>query len=411
MPTTQRRKADAHRHHQEQQHQQQDSLTTKPVNIIFGNGKGGLDSELISDIFSSYLELSDILQLRLVSRRLLALASSDLVWKNLLIDLWNGKVHTNAYFVAKAAWDQYDNVTNHRCNIMQSQMSGSTSSDTSSIRSSSQSNSPTTLPSKCFQAYVFSKQDAQRQQITKEELTRFRWRFRTKESGGEQLLSWDPWWQDPDPNDPPHLRAAKTDARVCRFLDDGQIIEEMERYEHLSIDNVDPRFYLSRLFSRTWKFILGSMDFADQPVGSYISMTLQNRYLPTFVVRRCHREYNNWGFIVENCWCVFMSFPMPPRGQCPVLEDNALLVQNSDQWRESYIFNHVTGGISSRDHHNVDEFKVEAFDRSLNVDNRRRYVLVHRHYSEQNEYMMLPYVEIESSSSDPSSNSTYNFNN
>ena len=44
------------------------------------------------------------------------------------------------------------------------------------------------------------------------------------------------------------------------------------------------------------------------------------RETPTKVVAR----HPNWGFIMDGCWSVACSFPLPPRGEDPSLEDAAL---------------------------------------------------------------------------------------
>ena len=35
-------------------------------------------------------------------------------------------------------------------------------------------------------------------------------------------------------------------------------------------------------------------------------------------------RFTNGGFIMQSCWVVYISFPMPPMGACAALEDAAL---------------------------------------------------------------------------------------
>ena len=58
-----------------------------------------------------------------------------------------------------------------------------------------------------------------------------------------------------------------------------------------------------------WRFVLEPMDLPLGPRGAYLRLQVGGRDVPTYVVRRS--PTNNWGFIMENCWGLFASFPIP----------------------------------------------------------------------------------------------------
>ncbi|OLQ05722.1 hypothetical protein AK812_SmicGene11057 [Symbiodinium microadriaticum] len=43
---------------------------------------------------------------------------------------------------------------------------------------------------------------------------------------------------------------------------------------------------------------------------------------PTLVVRRAPL---NWGFVLESCWALYTSFPLPKRGENRDLEDESMV--------------------------------------------------------------------------------------
>jgi len=59
-------------------------------------------------------------------------------------------------------------------------------------------------------------------------------------------------------------------------------------------------------------------------------------FFPPYLV---FRDERNWGFILESCWTVHTSFPMPARGEDAYLEDENLHVQANDQAFECFLYN------------------------------------------------------------------------
>lgn len=53
------------------------------------------------------------------------------------------------------------------------------------------------------------------------------------------------------------------------------------------------------------------MDLPRRRPGSYVRLTVAGRDVPTYAIRRSPNQ--NWGFVMESCWGLYASFPLPPR--------------------------------------------------------------------------------------------------
>ncbi|KAL0484002.1 pof1 [Acrasis kona] len=156
-------------------------------------------------------------------------------------------------------------------------------------------------------AYFESIADSQRQHLTLEELCDVTWYFRFKSSAGEAWTNMDPWWS----NKP---------ASCVQFFRDGTMKRDMMVARP---DGEMPKF--------TWKFNEGSMG-RKGVQGSYIRV---NNF-PTYCVSRVQK---NWGFIMQSCWALSASFPLPLLGEDPELEDENLEVTVDRQQTEAFAYN------------------------------------------------------------------------
>jgi hypothetical protein len=231
-----------------------------------------IPNELMCEIFT-YLDVASLSVVRLVSGRLKKQGSKDQsgwVWH--CRSLWEGKVP-----ISKRAEEE-------PCAI---------------------------------DAYRISVTDGNRQEITNQELcfdptteAGTVWYFRFKESAGSAWTSFDPW----------HA------GLVCRkmvFLRDGTIKElvadpsspQSFRITHPFIDAANRhRADFGNAEGDTpvslkWKFLSSPMDMPARPRGAYLRLNVAGRDVPTYIARRS--PTGNWGFILENCWGVFASFPLP----------------------------------------------------------------------------------------------------
>lgn len=198
------------------------------------------------------------------------------------------------------------------------------------------------------EAYKISVLDAKRRhEITAKELCEITWSFRFKEAAGLDWTVWDPWWSG-------------SEAQKMTFMSDGRVIpvqnehsspkNESQNQSSNTLDsNVDQEQDLNQPRSRPgrtspmesvdmkWRFITSPLDLTARPPGGYIRLSVGGREVPTYVVRRS--TTGNWGFIMENCWGVYLSFEMPRRGSVSKLEDRGMFVTNLRQWREALLYN------------------------------------------------------------------------
>lgn len=119
------------------------------------------------------------------------------------------------------------------------------------------------------------------------------WYFRFKEAAGADWTQLDPWYAGGSP-------------RKLIFLQNGTAQPYVQHDNTTAMD--DPLVAPMR-----WRFITRPMDLPTRPLGSYVRITVGGRDVPTYAVRRS--PTNNWGFVMESCWGLFASFPLPPRQQ------------------------------------------------------------------------------------------------
>lgn len=335
------------------------------------NHLSSLPDELVCTI-TCYLDVESLSRTRLVSKRLLNLASRDEAgWRRLCETLWSQKAH-----VSRKAYSLLENGDARK-------------------------------------AFYFARHEAvSRHEVSKEELcfdpstgNGITWSFRFKEAAGSDW--WEPWWSGKN-------------ARKMVFLDNGTVMEYIAgspRNSHTADKSTKHRnFRLVRPFHDargetsmdidtmevvtaraglvvTWRFVSQPMDLPPRPHGAYIRLNIGGRDVPTYVVHRS--PTNNWGFVMESCWGVYASFPLPCRrhmnesdpgesAQRPTrmrlrrtshgvarwfnvadtesedeeesdamcfsshallfLEDSALSVTTHSQWREALLYNH--GAVS-----------------------------------------------------------------
>ena len=197
---------------------------------------------------------------------------------------------------------------------------------------------------KAFEAYRFGVVDAKREHMSVSELTSFTWYRRMKRTAGEHWTDNDPYWQGATP----HQSHYHEDGTTTLTMTPG--------YEHpmLSPDQDEPPIL-------NWRWVGGSCG-RTGPQGSFIRQSMNGRDFPTMVVQR-HKQ--NWGWIMNNCWAVATSFPPPPPGADPELEDENLPVNVTTQRDEAMCFNL---GLPSLPEYGQGEYSnmVELLLRSIN---------------------------------------------
>jgi len=129
-------------------------------------------------------------------------------------------------------------------------------------------------------AYFESLADAQRDEITPEELCAFNWSVRMKGHAGGSWTQDDPWWK----GQPAATRTYTPDG-TCRGAKSNG----------------------------TWRFP-ASVTHASRAIRH----SRDGVEFPTHFAMR----YRNWGWVLQNCWSFGTSFPLPRLGDCHELEDD-----------------------------------------------------------------------------------------
>ncbi|KAA8492791.1 hypothetical protein FVE85_9063 [Porphyridium purpureum] len=171
-------------------------------------------------------------------------------------------------------------------------------------------------------AYRESLADSKREYLELDELVGFEWSFRFKAAAGEHWVETDPWWQEDG------------EAVRVKFGRDGRVMGRGQ-------------VHVTQQFR--WRFVESSCGMVRRK-GSFIRV---NEF-PCYIVSR----HPNWGFILQSCWVLHTSFPMPHRGTDAFLEDENLTVtveQQKDEANEynarvtRYFFNFFGEGVDPED--------------------------------------------------------------
>jgi len=178
------------------------------------------------------------------------------------------------------------------------------------------------------------------------------WSFRFKESAGTDWTSVDPWYsgkkarkfvfltngtvkQYIEENDDQENSAGGGDngRQQLPHRESGAARQGERQQPRMSIDSRSsehiygsggegdesrgsasspPRYRLINTpMPMRWRFITRPMDLPARPMGGYVRMTVNDRDVPTYSVRRSPTK--NWGFLMESCWGVYASFELPLR--------------------------------------------------------------------------------------------------
>lgn len=231
-----------------------------------------LPDELVARLFS-YLDVRSLMTARHVATRLNNVGTRDASgWPRHCEVLWRGKIHVwSGAYQLKAE-------------------------------------------GKSMSAYFASCQDAAlRQDITENELcydpisqSGTIWSFRMKRAAGPSWTDADPWH---------HGR----EARKLVFLRDGRIAQLVGGSDGSTqllspfSDNDFARHPNFQQIEMNWRYILHPLDEPRRPPGAYIRIKFMGKDIPTYVVQRAPKPLNNWGFIMDSCWGLFSSFPLPKR--------------------------------------------------------------------------------------------------
>lgn len=138
-----------------------------------------------------------------------------------------------------------------------------------------------------IESYWASLADGEREEITADELCSFPWTTRMKGCAGENWTSTDPWW-----NNAP--------APPRRYQPDGYFVDPAKG-------------------GGTWRFPRAS---SSTGCSATVRHSREHCEYPRFFTSRFR-----WGWVMQNPWSICTSFPLPPKGECPDLEDGGVVCE------------------------------------------------------------------------------------
>jgi hypothetical protein len=208
----------------------------------------------------------------------------------------------------KAILEGHNDVWANHCNRLWSQKQYVTRASRNAIEHPGSG----TNPLSAFDAYRLSCVDARvRPAILMHELvfdpgepsSRNVWYFVVTPAAGPLWAEHDPWRRGEN-------------ARKLVFLPGG-ILRELRGNaveSRVSSDMLVPpftEFVANEGHEARWMFVQQPVGLRPRNDGWYIRLNIGSREFPTFLVRRS--PTGNWGFVLYNRWCMFTSFPPPPR--------------------------------------------------------------------------------------------------
>lgn len=223
---------------------------------------------------TSHLDVTTLNQARCVNKRWKELTSrNDAGWTDHCQRLWRSRLHVSP----------------------QARMALSSTSSTAVVAADCAAR----------EAYAASCLDGRRTKITANELCYNPltkrgtvWSFRFKACAGPDWTAHDPWHAGGRPRRMVFLR----DGRVLQIDSNGRPLHPFADARRAGGVKVRWRKVNGAL-------IEGETGGNNNNVNNvYIRLRVDGRDVPTYLV---HRHGSNWGFLMENCWGVFASFPLP----------------------------------------------------------------------------------------------------
>uniref|UniRef100_A0A7S3L1B9 F-box domain-containing protein n=1 Tax=Amphora coffeiformis TaxID=265554 RepID=A0A7S3L1B9_9STRA len=155
------------------------------------------------------------------------------------------------------------------------------------------------------------------------------WYFRFKESAGADWTQLDPWWQgrparqlvflpdgtcqqyNPETKQVGSVQFGNAVADDDGNDGDGQGRNAAAVHNQQNEEGGEAAVQPTVTAPMNWRLLTRPMDLPTRHLGSYVRITVGGRDVPTYAVRRS--PTGNWGFLMESCWGLFASFPLPAR--------------------------------------------------------------------------------------------------
>eukprot|EP00505_MAST-04D_sp_SCG-Rhode-Island_P002423 Stramenopile-MAST_4_protein_2423 len=161
-------------------------------------------------------------------------------------------------------------------------------------------------------SYRFHLLDRKRTVLTNEELCEINWSFRFKKAAGRFWMDQDPYWQERGP-------------MSVIFSPDGTTKS--------SHDGAPTREGMS--INWCWGTSADGTPASGYPCD-FIRYSVNGEEVPSLHFSRHPIHY---GIIIQSCWVVYSSFPLPKPGEDPFMEDEALGVDSKAQMDQVLKYN------------------------------------------------------------------------
>eukprot|EP01084_Bolivina_argentea_P290847 499721_1 len=250
------------------------------------------------------------------------------------------------------------------------------------------------LSSECIarKAFRLAYLDRKRITLTIDELTQFRWYFRFKEQAGQTWLDIDPFWNinltqnDSDTNhsDDENININMMEynykpSELVGILTDDEIEEyklKQLKYEQLIRQNnkkilTEHETRLLRCtriqFNRnnTMEFqqnrymsnMVNTQQFRWRFCGGFCRETLfgDGVQVNSYPKKYVSRHPIHWGWIMQSCWVIYTSFPMPN-----IHSDDDMLINNDDFGVRGYAEMISRNGMNGNSNEEEDKWRVDG---------------------------------------------------
>ena len=180
--------------------------------------------------------------------------------------------------------------------------------------------------------YFMAVRDAQRLDLSADELAGLEYSFRFKMAAGESWAAVDPWWQGAER---PTIRLKLGSGQSgCQYVQ--------------ALNDATPFWGAAGQIGGEWSH---EIDFDTAGEGEQEEEKEQEgRGGQSVVTMNGHPSYRltrhpvHWGIVLQSCWCVLAGFEIAPRGLDPHMEDEALEVTADDARQLRQVESYNSGG-------------------------------------------------------------------
>eukprot|EP01084_Bolivina_argentea_P290846 499719_1 len=229
-----------------------------------------------------------------------------------------------------------------------------------------------------LKAYHDSFLDQKRTVITIDELCNIVWYFRFKQSAGTDWIENDPFWQS-DSSDSADENKTDDKYYISTKFNPAKCIKIQFKRDGTSIRHGKFKNFRNTNMNFTWRFT-GS-HCKEMEYGNAI----QVNNFPSYYISR--HPYN-WGWIMQSCWVIYSSFPLPPPGskEDKIINNDLTSIQYSEMMSFN-IFGSATR-ISSKSHNIYESnnpFSDSNYIQNIDINNNYSQINEMKNVNDEND--------------------------